>query len=411
MPPETHIAVVGSGAAGLSAACVVAESCRVALLTDRQLGTSNSVMAQGGLHVPFATAASHTAMVDDMLRSGINCDEELVKHFVQEIRPSIRRLESWGLSLDSDETGQWTRSLAGGLSEPRIIGTGDSIGPSVIRVLRRRLRALTNASVFENSSVCDVVLDSQGRVRLTSLDGDCATYSAVIFATGGVTYQWASDHGFDTTNPPNGNQAAAQVLQELGIPSINDDSFQWHPFGIVRSVRSSRPIKAVPETICNQNVALLDVSGNEVAPIRSGRRKLSEAAFAAGNEGRLLLDRNGRHGLRLTTSRLAAENIRVTYPHLARTMERLGLMVNDVVDDIVVWPAPHYQLGGLERGTDCSTTIPGIFVAGELAGGVHGVNRLMGNGLTESIVTGIIAAQSAVDFVRSHRPTLNRKRS
>jgi len=393
-----RFAVVGSGAAGLAAACVIGEHHRVHVLTDRQLGKSNSVMAQGGLHVPFSSPDSEQSMIDDIIRSGVNVDHTLVRSFVSEIRPTIKQLESWGLHLDRDDSGGWTRSLAGGLSEPRIIGTGDSIGPSVLRVLKRRAQSLDLITTSEGTTVDSISRCSSGKIQLSSGGKVIGAFDSVVFATGGSTYEWANSLGISTTNPPNDNRTASQLLHDFGLSSIDPDEYQWHPFGIVGSETSAGAIKAVPETICHFDVALLDRHGSEIAPILSGRRRLSEASFLARDDGRLVEAPTGGSGVCLTTSRLSPDTLNSAFPQLSRTMTRRGLLDAEAAHDLVVWPAPHYQLGGLKRRSDCSTSQPGLFLAGEIAGGVHGKNRLMGNGLTESLATGMVAARSAIMF-------------
>ena len=403
MTAVSNVVVIGAGAAGLCAACALETITEVDVVTDRRLGSSNSVMAQGGLHVPMASGRSMELMKTDMCISGRGrANEELVDYFVPAIRPAIQHLESWGLGLAKDENGEWIRRKAGGMTEPRIVGTGDSIGPALMKVLTNRVRSSERIRIRENNPVHGVEITDAGNFELLGESGSLGRWKSLIVATGGSAYEFALRHQFLTSNPSNSNNSITTSLKSLGLATIDEDLYQWHPFGIVATARDGRPTKAVPETVVEYGLRLLDRNWDEVAPIDAGREILTQRSFAAREASLTSRDDAGRHGLWLTTSDLSRAEIERSFPSLLRALRSIGSLDSEGrIHDTLVWPVLHYQLGGFERKIDCSTEVPGLFLAGEIAGGLHGTNRLMGNGLTESVVTGFQAAESAAAYIQA----------
>jgi len=385
--------IVGSGAAGLMAACVAGPIVSdVVLVTNGGLGRSNSVMAQGGLHVPVDSPDGRRRMLHDMMSAGgPSVDPVLAGRYVDEIIPTIELLRGWGLRLDVDNDGQLVRRMAGAMSEPRIVGTGDRIGPSVIRVLRSRLDRVP-VTVMANTGVIDIRPVSGGlEVELAGRAGIKA--AAAIVATGGDTYGHALQVGEPCTNPENNNSEMAGVLAGLGLSRVDEGQYQWQPFGLV-DASTGRPGVArpcVPETVVAHGVRVLDVHGAEVVDATAGRSIVTSAMKRAIDEGRGIKSANGTEGLLLTLSDLPEDLIRSDYRHLAAVLDRNDLFGKDVL----IAPFLHYQLGGFITGKDCSCGVPGLFLAGEIVGGIHGRSRLMGNGLTDSLVHGRRAALSA----------------
>jgi len=388
----TGLAIVGSGAAGLMAACVAGGiTSDVVLLTDGGLGRSNSVMAQGGLHVPIDTPDGRRRMLLDMIAAGgPSLDQRLARRFIDEIVPTVDLLRSWGLALDVDDNGGIVRRLAGAMSEPRIVGTGDRIGPSVIRVLRSRL-GQTGVSVTTGATVCGLSPVNSGlSIELT--DGRRLRARTAIIATGGGTHHHAKLAGEPCTNPANRNFDMSAILSGLGIPTVDEGMYQWQPFGLLDAASgASRP--CVPESVVGHGVRILDRDGAEVVAANAGRAEVTSAIKNAVDDGRGIRASNGEWGVWLTLTDVPERVLSNEFKHLAGILRRHDLTGRDVL----VAPYLHYQLGGFKMFEDCSCVVPGLYLAGEVAGGVHGHGRLMGNGLTDSLVHGRRAALSAID--------------
>ena len=392
------VVVVGSGAAGQMAAAEIGGRARVVVITDRGLGTSSSAVAQGGLQLPADTEAARAAMRADMLASGGDgVDPRRLRHFVDSIRPAVDRLVSWGLELDRAADGTPIVMSAGGLSDARIVTSGRRIGPAVLGVLRRRLDDLgtevrtrtTVVAIRPSSDGSTVAVDVEiagagpepGTVRSATI-----VARSVIVATGGRSFDEGRRTGRPTSNPSNSNESMHEILRGLGLSEIDADLFQYHPYGIVDDAGVDTGV-CVPESIVAFGGRLVDDAGNTLVDPSADRARVVDAMR------RHLADAaDPLASCRLSFDGVDEADLLDRYPHLERQLA--GRRGADGA--IAVRPVLHYQLGGFVVGPDGSTTVPGLFLAGEITGGLHGRNRLMGNGITEAVVDGWSAARAAV---------------
>ena len=392
------LVVIGAGAAGLMAACAAAPACDTWLVTDRAFGACNSALAQGGLQLPQADPDSLTRFASDILRSAREpLDAAFVDDFVGRVGACIEELEGWGLALDRDASGELIRRRAGGLSDPRIVTAGDSIGPALMRVLHDRTHAL-DIDVATHTRVVGIEPGGDRlTVRLRDREGAKRTLraTAVVAATGGLTYRVARERDEQTTNPVNENHVLYDALRVLGLERVHEEFFQYQPFGIV-SFDTASVGRCVPESIVNFPVRLLDRHGDEVCDLSRDRLETTAAMRDAMGRGDGVPGVDGLPGLRLTLSAVPTDELRERLPKLASLLEHKAALG----DDVLVRPFLHYQLGGFRTGADGGTAVPGLFLAGEMTGGLHGRNRLMGNGITDSLVHGRHAGHAAVSYVR-----------
>jgi succinate dehydrogenase/fumarate reductase flavoprotein subunit len=392
-----NIAVIGSGAAGLMAAISASQSKDCVLITDGPVGRSNSMMAQGGLQLPFPTEESHRKFLDDVLRSArTDLDSTLVKNFVAHVTETVDCLERWGLELDRDPNGALVRRMAGGLSEPRIVSVRDQIGPAIIKVLRTRLQQC-DLEIMQQTQVLDVRPNRHSiLLTLKTEAGEVTELAAraVVCCTGGITYREAQRRHDRTTNPQNNNHVLFDVLCRLGLTQIHADYFQYQPFGIV-TVEAAEVGKCVPESIVNFNVRVLDRFGKPIGDIRQDRYSLTQLMFGLAKEGKGVQLDDGSVGFWLTLGDVDPAVLATTFPKVHQYLERRGLLG----ENILIYPFLHYYLGGLKMSARCESEIPGLFLAGEITGGLHGRNRLMGNGITDSLVHGRLAGVAACEYV------------
>jgi succinate dehydrogenase/fumarate reductase flavoprotein subunit len=379
-------------------AALAASGAECMLLTDGPLGKSNSLMAQGGLQMPLETDASAQLFCEDILRSArVALDTALVRNFVAHVAETVHALEAWGLMFDRDVRGNFVRRLAGGLSEPRIVSVRDQIGPALIKVLRDQIHA-SPIEVREHCRVCDLAPDG-GIFRLFVSDAQGRESElrarAVICCTGGTTYREAQRRQVPTTNPENINHELFDRLVRLGLPTVHADFFQYQPFGIVGSERDAVG-RCVPESIVNFGVRILDREGLEIGDIRQDRYALTQRMFEVIAAGRGVPSDTGGMGLWLTLGDVPVKTIEETFPKVHRYLTRS----HQLGQNILIHPFLHYHLGGFRITPQCESALPGLFVAGEMTGGLHGRNRLMGNGITDSLVHGRIAGTAAAAYVR-----------
>ena len=391
------VAVIGSGAAGMMAALAAARHGSVILMTDRTLGQSNTAMAQGGLQCPFPTAESEKSLVADMQKSGrVDLDAALLGAFAREVLPMVRELEALGLVLDREPDGEWRRRTAGGLSENRVVGTGDRIGPSLIKVLRESL-SRADVEVRERVSVTQLS-PHQGGWEMALSNEDAVAATAVVVATGGQAYARARETGEWTTNPANSNAGMYALLQGLGLPEIHASFFQYQPFGMLEGAAEGFG-KGFPERVVGCSISILDRLGKPILELgeRPDRLELCERMFAAERDGRAIVDEHDRRGFHLILDEVPAEVLATEFPSAVSYLKKRGVWGAPVL----IRPFLHYHLGGFRMDLDCQSSWPGLFLAGEISGGVHGRNRLMGNGLTDSLVHGRRAGGNAALFAKS----------
>jgi len=352
----------------------------VTLVTDRATGRSNSIMAQGGIHLPRNDPEDIEATIGDAIRvGGADLDPERLRRFVEELPALQTLLEEWGLTFDRDASGALTRRLAGGLSSPRIATVGDQIGRPLMRLLKDRV--LSTCEVLGSTPVVGIGLDSGS----FSLDTEAGLIHAraVVVATGGVAYHQALDTGTLTSNPPNENASLRATLIALGLEEMKPRRFQWHPFG-VKASRKGITLSCVPESVAALGPRLV-VAGNgaEVCRLPAPRMEVVDAMKRVAEGGA---------EIRLTLSELE-ETTLSGFPKVERLMRDYG-------PDPVVVPVIHYELSGFATDLDQSSGIDGLYLAGEIVGGLHGRERLMGAGVADSLVHGRRAGSSAAMFVK-----------
>jgi succinate dehydrogenase/fumarate reductase flavoprotein subunit len=393
---ERDVLVVGSGAAGLMAAIEAATIAPTMLLTDGAVGRSNTALAQGGLQIPFDSDESRQSLVRDMERSArAPVQADRVERFVAEILPTLRRLKEWGLVLDRDKRGELVRRTAGGLSEPRIVSARDQIGPALLDVLKPVL-ASSGADVRPGQRVV-AVRPWNGGVELdvASADGrHCVRAKAVVVCTGGTSSRYAAQRNERTTNQPNDNGRLFDQLGALGLRLVEPDAYQYQPFGLVEVDGAAG--RCVPESVVNFPVRLIDRRRRPIVDdIRQDRYTLTHRIFEVAAAGEAHEVSAGA-GVWLTLSEADPDALAAAFPKLRRTLDRHGW----VGADVVVFPFLHYYLGGFAVGRDGETQIPGLYLAGEMVGGLHGLNRLMGNGITDSLVHGRLAGRAAAQHAQ-----------
>jgi succinate dehydrogenase / fumarate reductase flavoprotein subunit len=194
--------------------------------------------------------------------------------------------------------------------------------------------------------------------------------------------------GQRTTNPPNRNRRLVEVLRGLGLATVHESYFQYQPFGLV-DIEGPAGV-CVPETVAELPVRLIDGRGDLVARPGSDRLEITESIIAALRRGDGVAAERGE-GVLLTLGDVEGADLAERFPSLHRTLARHGLLGGHVV----VRPFLHYWLGGFVVDADCATSIPGLYVAGEIVGGLHGRNRLMGNGIADALVHGRRAGTAA----------------
>jgi aspartate oxidase len=393
------VLVVGSGGTGCSAALAAREAgADVLVATKSALGASNTGRAQGGIQAALGEDDSPESHCDDTFAAGHRTARpELVRALTHSAPDAIAWLEGLGVPFSRD--GDRLRLLrCGGASRKRLLQAGERTGAEMIKALRAAVRA-SGAQVWESCPLVDLEPEGE-RWRATLAPGRNGERrevraTAVVLAAGGGLAGEAQRAGVSSTNHPDATPEILELALALGAQGVELDSWQRHPTGSVWPP----PLAgyALPETTRGYGATLHDAEGDRFVDELAPRDVVAAAIQATVDGGRGASAPDGRPAVWLDTPAIDRENgAGFTAERLAYVHGRyLKAGVDITRERVLVYPVLHYRNGGLvidERG---ATTLPGIYAGGEIAGGVHGSNRLMGNSLLDTVVYGRRAGTSA----------------
>lgn len=395
---ETDVVVLGSGAAGLSAALAARPVREVILVTKDTLDAGSTNWAQGGLAAVLDPNDSLENHVADTLAAGAGlCDESAVRALVDEAPTAIRYLMELGAAFDPGETtGEIALTREGGHSHRRIVHAGgDQSGAEVQRTLDESVR-LAGVQVVERAFALDLVtgIRSDGQravagVRVAMLDRSGAVQSvgivhasAVVIATGGYGQVYAS-----TSNPPAVTGDGIALALRAGVEATDIEFIQFHPTVLWSGPDATGQQALISEAVRGEGAFLVDAAGKSVMDGVHPQKDLAPRdVVAAAISERMAQAPVGVHDhVYLDARRI--ENFEDRFPSITASCLNAG--IDPVRELIPVAPAAHYVCGGVKATLDGVTSLPGLFVVGEAAcTGVHGANRLASNSLTEGVVAG-----------------------
>jgi succinate dehydrogenase / fumarate reductase flavoprotein subunit/L-aspartate oxidase len=383
------VVVIGSGASGLAAA-VSAEraGARVALATKGSLQANNSSKAHGGIQAAFAPDDSPELHAEDVMRSSHDtADPALVEVLTTDAHSAIHWLEELGVEF-TRENGGYRLARCGGATRKRLLQVGDRTGHAITKQLRDAWEAGSGHS-YTNSPLRELTQTESGwRARI----GDhVIDTGAVILAAGGRCYAEAEKRGELSTNHPNATGEVTQLAIALGAEARDLDALQYHPNG--GAWPQNMQGYSIPETTRAYGAVLLNADGEEFTDSLGPRDQVSQAIFDEVEKGKGVATPDGRPAVYLDTTRIAEEDAEVSLPYMLRRYRGAG--IDPLREKILTYPVLHYQNGGLVIGTNAETTLERVYACGEIAGGTHGRNRMMGNSLLECAVFGRRAGSAA----------------
>ncbi|GAB2492200.1 fumarate reductase/succinate dehydrogenase flavoprotein subunit [Nocardiopsis aegyptia] len=453
MPPTTEpditrysydVVVIGAGGAGLRAAIAAREQGkRTAVISKSLFGKAHTVMAEGGAAAALGNANADdtwTVHFRDTIRGGkfLN-DPRMAELHAREAPERILELEYWGALFDRTPDGRISQRNFGGHEYPRLAHVGDRTGLEMIRTLQQRIVALQQADaaetgdpdamlrVFAETAVTELVTDASGAVAgafgYRRADGGFVLFEApaVVLATGGIGKAFRT-----TSNSWEYTGDGHALALRAGAGLINMEFVQFHPTGMVwppsvkgilvtESVRGDGGVLRnsegrrfmfdyVPDVFRAQYAEseeeadgwYTDPSGHRRPPELLPRDEVARAINSEVKAGR-----GSPHGgvfLDVST-RMPAEEIRRRLPSMHHQFKELA-DVDITAEPMEVGPTCHYVMGGVRVDADTAASdVPGLFAAGEVAGGMHGSNRLGGNSLSDLLVFGRRAGLGAAAYV------------
>jgi len=402
---SVDVLVIGGGGAGSAAALVSQEAgAEVLMVTKLRHGDANTVMAEGGIQGADKPQDNPVIHFLDAYGGGhFTNDRELVAALTNDAPLVLKWLETLGVMFGKNDEGEMHVLHGGGTSRKRMHSAGDMTGAEIMRVLRDEIRNRPQIQVVEFAPAVELVKDHQGRCagavlrNMETGEHLIVRAKATVLATGGIGRLHIQ--GFATTNHYGATADGLIMGYRAGARLRFMDSIQYHPTGT-----------AYPE----QNVGLLiteKVRGLGAEPVnRHGEdfvfpkepRDVESSAIM-----RECLERG--NGVKTPTGRLGVwldspmieilkgpGTIARELPAKYKQFMRHGIDISK--EPMLVYPTLHYQNGGLWISADTATDVPGLFAAGEVSGGVHGRNRLMGNSLLDITVFGRRAGQAAAAY-------------
>ena len=424
-----HIAIIGSGIAGLFAASKLAEAGHnVSVITKQRPKDSSTNWAQGGIAAILdkTNQEGMEAHVQDTLRSGDGgCDEAVVRSIISEAGDRIRDLIHIGVEFEKTSDGSYSFIREGGHSSKRILHAKDATGKEIERALTAFARQHPNITLRPNTLAIDLIQRQHGNPELGVAGVWCLDQETqnvvnieadvIVLATGGVGRLWK-----ETTNPDVATGDGLAMAYRAGASVEHLAFIQFHPTAL--ATEAERPF-LVSEAVRGVGAVLLDEEGltswNKAC---ESAREEGEGAPAPGPfsftlkytpEGSMAtrdivaraidqqMKKHGTNHVYLITSHLD-EPLSEKFPNIARRLAEEGLILGE--DPIPVVPAAHYMVGGV-RVDDIGRAfvrerdeiMPHLYAIGEVAStGMHGANRLASNSLLEAVVFAERVAQHLI---------------
>ena len=439
------VLVIGAGGAGLRAAVEARESgLRVAIICKSLFGKAHTVMAEGGAAASMGNANSNDnwkVHFRDTMRGG-----KFLNHFrmaelhAKESPDRIWELEMWGALFDRTKEGKISQRNFGGHEYPRLAHVGDRTGLELIRTMQQKIVALQQADkrehgdyeshikVFAELTITEILKENgkiAGAYGYWRESGSEVLFEApaVIIATGGVGKTFKI-----TSNSWEGTGDGHALALKAGANLVDMEFLQFHPTGMVwppsvrgilvtESVRGEGGIltnnlgerfmfKYIPDVFKDKyadNEAeadrwYIDQDNNRRPPELLPRDEVARAINSEVKAGR-----GSEHGgvFLDVSKRISAEIIKKRLPSMWHQFYELA-GVDITKEAMEVGPTCHYVMGGVEVEPDTAAAVgvPGLFAAGEVAGGMHGSNRLGGNSLSDLLVFGRRAGMGASEYVK-----------
>lgn len=412
---DVDVLIIGSGGAGLAAALhaiyegVQPES--ILLITKLRLGDSNTIKAQGGIQAADRPEDSPVIHFIDTIGGGLFANKrDLVEALVTDMPFIMKWLEDLGVMFDKTSDGKYIEISGGGASRRRLHCARDYTGLEILRVIRDEFLNY-DVPYLEFTPAVELLTDPEdsgvsGAILWNIETGEyyIVRAKAVVLATGGAGRIHIA--GFPTTNHYGATMDGIIMGYRVGANIIHLDTFQFHPTGVAypEAIRG----ELITEKCRSLGAQLVNIHGEQFIHQLETRDLVSSAIIRECAEGRCVTTPSGAMGVWLDMPMIdmlrGSGTIKRTLPAMYRQFIRHGIDITQ--EPVLTYPTLHYQNGGIEIDVHARVLrpngepIPRFLAAGEVSGGVHGRNRLMGNSLADILVFGRRAGITAAKIVK-----------
>jgi fumarate reductase flavoprotein subunit len=403
---KTDILILGTGGAGLFAALHAKKAnpaLKVSVAVKGLLGKCGCTrMVQGGYNVALSTGDSVERHFMDTIEGGKWLPrQDLAWRLVEGAVERVRELENEiGCFFDRNPDGTLHQKAFAGQSFDRTVHKADLTGIEIINRLMEQVRALDVEEMEEHRAIELIpAADGSGIAGVLFIDMRRGTYrfvqaKAVLLATGAgpTMYRYHTPSGDKTCD-------GLAMAMRYGLSLRDMEMVQFHPTGLLGGPDTRMTGTVLEEGLRGAGGWLLNGDGDrfmtnyDARGERATRDVVSRGIYAEMRAGRT----GPMGGVYIQMSHLGPEKVAKTFPGMVNRCSDCGFDLAGGKVEVV--PTAHYLMGGVEFNVDCSTASPGLFAAGEDCGGVHGANRLGGNGVANSTVFGGIAGDAMAAYV------------
>jgi len=406
---ETDVLVIGGGGAGTAAALMAQEQgMKVIIATKLRHGDANTVMAEGGIQGATQEGDSPFYHYLDTIGGGhFTNQSDLVEALVHDAPLVIAWLESLGMMFDKDKEGRLAVRHFGGSSRKRMHSAGDMTGAEIMRIIRDETRNCSDdITVLEFSPAIELLLDEEGKcggALLYSLDTEeyvLVKAKAVIVATGG--FGRLHVQGFATTNHYGATMDGVVMAYRAGVKTTFMHSTQYHPTGAAYPEQNVGLL--ITEKTRGLGAHVLNKHGEQFCfPLEPRDIESALLIRECTERGNGVITPTGRLGVWLDSPMIdvlhGEGTVEQELPAKFIQFKRYEIDISK--EPMLVYPTLHYQSGGIFMNAQTETSLKGLYSAGEVSGGIHGDNRLMGNSLLDILTFGRRAGTVAAHYVKS----------
>jgi succinate dehydrogenase/fumarate reductase flavoprotein subunit len=407
---DVDVLIIGAGGAGVSAALVAAaRGAKVLTVTKLRIGDANTMMAQGGIQAADKANDSPERHYLDVMGGGhFKNIPELARALVADAPGIIEWLEEMGVMFDKEADGSMISIHGGGTSRRRMHAARDYTGAEIMRTLRDEFRN-QNLQLLEYCAAVELLTDEQGAcggaafVNLDTQEHFVVRAKTTILATGGCGRLHVQ--GFPCTNHYGATADGLVLAYRAGARLAFIDTIQYHPTGAAYPEQIFGLL--ITEKVRGVGAHLANNEGNRfIYELES--RDITASAIIRECKGRDLgvVTPTGRLGVWLDTPLIEVLKgpgaVKKNLPAMYHQYERFGIYMDK--EPILTYPTQHYQNGGILIKDNSETGVKNLYAAGEVAGGIHGRNRLMGNSLLDILVFGRRAGTAAAEAAKALSP-------